>query len=152
MFCSGFKAEGEVFDHQRPVSEFKAKALWIVEPVFALSVPVISMCETDRTWLSIASNREYLAKHNIAQSSVFCVHIKPVCWYLDQRQRPHTAQGARRCGSRDYWSRTSSVCFASVQIWQRLCNWYISNTTKCSAIMEIEGLFSFNVKMDHYVQ
>ena len=78
VFCSGFKAEGEVFDHQRPVSEFKAKALWIVEPVFALSVPVISMCETDRTWLSIASNREYLAKHNIAQSSVFCVHIKPV--------------------------------------------------------------------------
>ena len=47
MFCSGFKAEGEVFDHQRPVSEFKAKALWIVEPVFALSVPVISMCETE---------------------------------------------------------------------------------------------------------
>ena len=47
VFCSGFKAEGEVFDHQRPVSEFKAKALWIVEPVFALSVPVISMCETE---------------------------------------------------------------------------------------------------------
>ena len=78
VFCSGFKAEGEVFDHQRPVSEFKAKALWIVEPVFALSVPVISMCESDRTWLSIASNREYIAKHSIAQSSVFCVHIKPV--------------------------------------------------------------------------
>ena len=121
MFCSGFKAEGEVFDHQRPVSEFKAKALWIVEPVFALSVPVISMCETDRTWLSIASNREYLAKHNIAQSSVFCVHIKPVCWYLDQRQRPHTAQGARRCGSRDYWSRTSSLYALLVYRFDRDC-------------------------------
>ena len=75
VFCSGFKAEGEVFDHQRPVSEFKAKALWIVEPVFALSVPVIiSMCETDRTWLSIASNREYIAKHNTSPRALFSVY------------------------------------------------------------------------------
>ena len=95
MFCSGFKAEGEVFDHQRPVSEFKAKALWIVEPVFALSVPVISMCESDRTWLSIASNREYIAKHNIAQSFVFCVHIKPVAAGILTRGNDHTRPKAQ---------------------------------------------------------
>ena len=77
MFCSGFKAEGEVFDHQRPVSEFKAKALWIVEPVFALSVPVISMCETE-LGSALQAIKSIIAKHNIAQSSVFCVHIKPV--------------------------------------------------------------------------
>ena len=62
--------------------------------------------------------RQNLAKH-CKQSRVYCkaqyrpelcflcTHKTSGGWDLDQRQRPHTAQGAMRCGSLDYWTRTS---------------------------------------------
>ena len=90
-----------------------------------------------------------MAKHNIAQSSVFCVHIKPAAG-IWTRGNDHTRPKAQGGVGAEIIGAVPAVHVLLVYRFDGGCARDISDIKMSS--MEIEGLFSFNVKMDHYVQ